>query len=172
MFRELRRKRQALDLDECEIILQRGSSGVLALAGDDGYPYAVPLSYLYSEGEIIFHCAKEGHKIDAIKRCPKASFCVIDQDVVVPKEYTTRFRSVIVFGTMRIIDDEAEKRAAITKLAIKYAPNDSADNREREINKDWAGLCMLAMRIEHLSGKESLALAKEREAKAASEDKA
>ena len=171
MFRELRRKGQGLGLAECEAILRRGSSDVLALAGDGGYPYAVPLSYLYDGNEIIFHCAKEGHKIDAIKRCAKASFCVIDQDVVVPQEYTTRFRSVIAFGAMRIVEDDAEKRAAIARLAIKYAPDDSAENREREIEKDWAGLCMLALRIEHLSGKESLVLAKERAAEAVKEER-
>ena len=165
MFRELRRKGQALERAECEAVLRRGTSGVLALAGDGGYPYAVPLSYLYCEGEIIFHCAKEGHKIDAIRRCAKASFCVIGQDEVVPQEYTTRFRSVIVFGTMRIIEDDAEKRAAITRLAIKYAPDDSAESRERKISKDWAGLCMLALRVEHMSGKESRTLSNERAAK-------
>ena len=170
MFRELRRKRQALSLGECEAILLRGTSGALALAGDGGYPYAVPLSYLYFNGEIFFHCAKEGHKIDAIKRCPKASFCVIDSDLVIPEEYTTRFRSVIAFGTMRIIEAETEKRKAITRLAVKYAPNDSEENRNREIEKDWGALCMLAMRIEHISGKESLALAKIKEEKAEKED--
>ena len=169
MFRGLRRGGQALERAECEAILERGSAGVLALAGDGGYPYAVPLSYLYSDGEIIFHCAKEGHKIDAIRRCAKASFCVVDKDEVVPQEYATRFRSVIAFGTMSIIEDEAKKREAITRLAIKYAPCDSAENRERKIDKDWGRLCMLLMRVEHLSGKEALALAKERAAAAAKE---
>lgn len=169
MFRELRRKRQELSRGECEAMLQRGTSGVLALQGDGGYPYAVPLSYLYSEGEILFHCAKEGHKIDAIRRCPKASFCVVGKDEVVPEEYTTRFRSVIAFGTIRIIEDEKEMRDAITRLAVKYAPADSAENRGREIEKYWPALCMLSMRVEHISGKESLALAQGREARAPKE---
>ena len=169
MFRKMRRARQALPLSECEAILASGTSGVLALLGDEGYPYAVPLSYAYAGGELLFHCAKEGHKIDAVKGCPKASFCVIDKDEVVPQEYTTRFRSVIAFGTIRIIEDDKEKLEAITKLAAKYAPNDSEENRKREIEKDWAGLCMLAMRIEHISGKESLALARMREEKSLGE---
>ena len=85
----------------CEAVLSRGSHGVLALAGDEGYPYAVPISYVYEGGKLYFHCAKSGHKLDAIARCPKASFCVVDQDQVVPQEYTTYFRSVIAFGTIR-----------------------------------------------------------------------
>ena len=113
MFRELRRKRQALSETDCSDILKRGTSGVLALMGDGGYPYAVPMSYVYDGEKLYFHCAKSGHKLDAIAGNPKASFCVVDRDQVVPEEYTTYFRSVIVFGTMRIIEEEQEKRTAV-----------------------------------------------------------
>ena len=88
MFREMRRKRQMLSEDDCKIILREGTSGVLALSGDDGYPYAVPLSYVYDGKKIFFHCAKSGHKLDAIRRNPQASFCVIGQDKIVPEEST------------------------------------------------------------------------------------
>ena len=108
MFREMRRKKQQLPQEICADILYQGTSGVLALYGDGGYPYAVPISYVYDGEKVYFHCAKYGHKLDAIKREPKASFCVIDQDQIIPEEYTTYFRSVIVFGTMRIINDEAQ----------------------------------------------------------------
>ena len=161
MFRELRRKRQALSWADCEAVLNRGTSGVLALAGDDGYPYAVPLSYLYEDGKLLFHCAKAGHKLDAIRREPKASFCVIDEDRVVAREYTTHFRSVIAFGQVRELTDEQEKRAAIEKLALRYAPQDSEDNRQRAIEQDWKPLCMLEMTVEHLSGKEAIELIRE-----------
>ena len=85
MFREMRRKKQALRPEDCARILAQGTSGVLALLGDDGYPYAVPLSYVYHEGRIYFHSAMTGHKLDALRRCPKASFCVVDQDQMVPE---------------------------------------------------------------------------------------
>ncbi len=155
MFREMRRKNQQLTKDECDFILKIATSGVLALEGDDGYPYAVPLSYMYDGEKIYFHCAKEGHKIDAIKRNPKASFCVIERDDVVPEEYTTYFRSVIAFGNVRILEDREEKHDAIEKLALKYAPNDDAKNRERFIQLEWAPLCMLEMTIDHVTGKEA-----------------
>ena len=155
MFREMRRKNQQLSQDECRQVLDRGSSGVLALLGDGGYPYALPISYVYDGEHIYFHCSRTGHKLDAITREPRCSFCVIDQDQVVPEEYTTYFRSVIVFGQMRVIIDESEKRAAIEKLAVKYAPSDAAENRDAFIQKEWAPLCMLEMNIEHMSGKEA-----------------
>ena len=107
MFRPMRRNKQALSPAQCEAVLTRGSSGVLAVSGDDGYPYAVPLSYVYAGGRLYFHCAASGHKLDAVRRCSKASFCVIDQDRVVPEEYTTYFRSVIVFGQVRELTDAA-----------------------------------------------------------------
>ena len=163
MFRAMRRKRQALSPEACAAILARGTSGVLALSGDDGYPYAVPLSYVYDGGAIYFHCAREGHKLDAIRRNPKASFCVIDQDQVVPEEYTSYFRSVIAFGTVRVLEGEGERRSAIEKLALKYAPEDSAGRRREAIDREWAPLCMLEMTVEHLTGKEAIELVRARE---------
>lgn len=158
MFREMRRKNQALSMEESAAVLTRGTSGVLALSGDNGYPYAVPISYVYDGARIYFHCAKAGHKLDAIKRDNKASFCVIDKDEVIPEEYTTYFRSVIVFGTIRAIQDEQEKREAIEKLALKYAPEDTAVRRKSAIDREWEPLCMLEMTIEHLTGKEAIEL--------------
>ncbi len=162
MFREMRRKDQALSTAECAALLRQGSSGVLALLGDGGYPYAVPLSYVYDGERLYFHSAKAGHKLDAIRACPKASFCVIGQDDIVPREYTTYFRSVIAFGTVRVLEDEAEKRRAIRALAVKYAPEDSEASREAAIARDWAPLCLLELSIEHLSGKEAIELVRER----------
>lgn len=155
MFREMRRKRQALALEDSIAVLNRGTSGVLAVSGDDGYPYAVPLSYIYDRDKLYFHCAKSGHKLDAIKQNSKVSFCVIDQDKVIPEEYTSYFRSVIAFGKIRILEDDQEKREAIEKLAFKYAPNDVPVNREKAIEREWKPLCMLEMTIDHMTGKEA-----------------
>ena len=106
MFREMRRRRQQLSPEECKRILAEGTSGVLAVRGDEGYPYAVPLSYVYEEGRLFFHGAAAGHRRDAVLRDPKASFCVIGGDRVVPEEYTTYFRSVIAFGQVPVLEDD------------------------------------------------------------------
>lgn len=161
MFREMRRKRQQLGEGECRAVLERNTAGVLALEGDDGYPYAVPLSYAYVApagegaplGTLIFHCARTGHKIDAIARNPKASFCVIDQDEVVPEAFTTHFRSAIAFGHVRIVEDDAKKRAAIRMLSDKYSPEESEESVTEEINRFWSALCLLELTIDHLTGK-------------------
>ncbi|MDE7250986.1 MAG: pyridoxamine 5'-phosphate oxidase family protein [Lachnospiraceae bacterium] len=158
MFREMRRKKQILSEEETIELLNRGTSGVLALSGDDDYPYAVPISYVYCDSKLYFHGAKSGHKIDAIKKCDKASFCVIDKDDVVPEEYTTYFRSVIAFGKIRIMEDEAEMRKAVELLAQKYYPASSNEERSIAIDREWKPLCMIEFIIEHLSGKEAIEL--------------
>ena len=162
MFREMRRKRQALSREEISLILYRGTSGVLALSGDDNYPYAVPISYVYDGEKIYFHCAKSGHKLDAIQQNEKVSFCVVDQDKIVPDEYTSYFRSIIAFGRIEVIKDEKEKRTAIEKLASKYAPEDTAIGRKNAIDREWTPLCMLKMHIDHITGKEAIELIKKK----------
>ena len=162
MFRPMRRFKQALSPEECRAVLERGTSGVLALSGDGGWPYAVPLSYVYADGKIYFHSAKSGHKVDAIRSCPRASFCVIDQDHIVPEEYTTYYRSVIAFGRARVLKDEGEKRAALEKLAERYSPRQE-EGRRAEIDKLFQRVCMVELAVEHLSGKEAMELAAEKE---------
>ena len=160
MFRQMRRIAQAMSREDIDGVLLRGTSGVLALSGDGGYPYALPISYVYDGEKIYFHSAIIGHKIDAIKNNPKGSFCVIDKDCVVPSKYTTHYRSVIAFGHLKILENEDEKRKTIEKLAIKYSPEESPEKTKDEIEKSWSNFCMIEMSIDHISGKESMALKK------------
>ena len=158
MFHKMRRNVQQLSQEECEAVLLRGTAGVLALTGDKAFPYAVPLSYVYDGEHIYFHSATEGHKIDAIQRNPNASFAVIDQDEVIPEKYTTAYRSVVVFGSIRIIEDEGEKRSAVRKLAVKYAPDNTEQQHAAEIDGAWERFCMLEMSIAHMTGKQGIEL--------------
>ena len=159
MFREMRRKRQQMPESEAIAILERGSHGVLAVLGDGGYPYAVPISYVYEDGKIYMHCAKSGHKLDAIRQNSKVSFCVIDQDQIVPEEYTTYFpshyRSAIAFGRIREITDDAEKRRMVSLLARKYCPDLPQAEHDKAMERDWAPLNMLELTIEHLTAKQA-----------------
>lgn len=164
MFREMRRSKQQLSDAESIAILQRGTSGVLALMGDGGYPYAVPLSYVYREGVIWFHCALTGHKLDAVRQNDKVSFCVIDRDQVIPEKLTSAYRSVIVFGRARVVEDEEEKRRAARWLGEKYDPANSSD-MDREIDASLPRMSVLRLDIEHMTGKEGRELTQARENK-------
>ena len=154
MFREMRRKRQQLSSDECVAILEKMTHGTLALAGDGCYPYAVPVSYVYARGKIYIHSAPAGHKIDAIARDPRVSFCVVERDDVRPAEFTTYFRSVLLFGKARLLRDEDRVMEALLALGEKYAPGGLRD----EINRGLPHLCIIEIDIEHLTGKQAIEL--------------
>lgn len=155
MFREMRRKAQQLSESECIEILENGSSGVLAVSGDDGYPYAVPLSYVYDNGKIYFHCAKHGYKLDCIKNNKKVSFCVVGLDNVIQSEFRTMYRSVIVFGSARIIEDENDILNSIMALSKKYCFDIAEEEHLAEIERFKKALCMVEINIEHITGKKS-----------------
>ena len=158
--REMRRSAQRLPQEECEAILERNSSGVLAVTGDGGWPYAVPLSYAFADGALFFHCAKTGCKLDAIRADERACFTVIDRDEVVPEEYTTYYKSVIAFGRARVIEDGAQMLAAIEVLAKKYHPTDSPQGRKAAIEKDFSRLTMIRLDVEWMTGKQARELMK------------
>lgn len=160
-FRKMRRSRQQLSKSECEDILETATSGTLALLGDNGYPYAVPLSHVYDDGKIYFHSALSGHKVDAIMHCDKASFCVVAADDVHPSEFTTYFRSVIAFGRIHIVEEDDEKLHAAVLLGSRFNPDD-AEGLRKEIAKGFSRMLVLRFDIEHLSGKEAIELTKTR----------
>jgi nitroimidazol reductase NimA-like FMN-containing flavoprotein (pyridoxamine 5'-phosphate oxidase superfamily) len=152
MFREMRRKKQELTQAETIEILQTCTSGVLGVSGDDGYPYTVPVSHVYKDGNLYFHCANEGHKLDGIQRNDKVSFCVIAQDEVIPEKFATRYRSAIVFGRARILTGDRERRHALECLQEKLSP-DYPEEGQQLIEKDWDRVCVVEVRIEHMTGK-------------------
>ena len=156
---EMRRAKQRLSPEESLAILEKGSSGVLAL-WDGEEPYAVPLSYVYHEGKLYFHCARAGRKLEAIKVCPRASFCVVAADDVIPEKYTTAYRSVIVSGPLRILTDEAEMVPALRLLAAKYNPlqGEVLDNK---IAEGIPRMFMLELRADEISGKQGKELLKQ-----------
>ena len=154
-FREMRRFRQQLTRQECEGVLAQETSGVLAVTGDGGWPYAVPLSYAYEEGKLLFHCAKAGHKLDALRQEPRASFCVIHQDQVVPQEFTTYYQSVILFGTVRILADQEEIGEKAKALGRKYCPGETSEALEKEISGALGRMYLLEMTVEHMTGKQA-----------------
>ena len=160
MFREMRRFKQALTENECIDILNNNTNGILAVSGDDEYPYAVPLSYVYCDGNIYFHSATKGHKIDSIKRQDKVSFCVVSEDNIVPEEFTTYYKSVIAFGRVELIEDEKEKINALMLLTKKYSPEESRENTKKEIDGSLKRVTILKFNIEHLSGKCAVELLK------------
>ena len=159
MFRKMRRFKQQLPQEETEKILENGKTGILAVNGDDGFPYVVPVNYVYKNGRLYFHGATAGHKYDAMLRSNKVSFCVIDKDDVVAEKLTTHYRSVIVFGIVRLVAGDELVQAAYD-LGIKYYNND--ETVRWEIARELSTLACFEISIEHMTGKEAIELTRMR----------
>ena len=159
MARTMRRFRQELPANETERILRNGKYCVMAVSGDDDYPYAVPVNYAYDGNSIYIHSASQGHKIDAIRRNPKCSLCIVDRDDVIPEVFTSYFRSVIVFGTAHFVESTDGKIAALRLLGNKYSPG---IDPEAEIARFIKTVCIVRIDIDSIAGKEAIELTRER----------
>lgn len=155
----MRRHKQALSLEENLTIIEHNTSGVLALSGKDNLPYTVPLNYIYINNKIYFHCALEGHKLDLIAQNPYTSFCIIDQDKIIPQKFTSYYRSINIQGTIKSIIDENKKRAILQDFLKKFSPKFFAEGII-EINKYITKTCILELTIDTLNGKEAIELTK------------
>lgn len=153
-FRAMRRSNQALSMEVVEAVLKRGSHGILACHGDEGYPYAVPLNYVYHNGKIYLHSAREGHKVDAILNNSKVSFTVVDEDTIVGNEYTSYFRSVICFGKASLIEGEAWQQAFLA-MADKYCAGQPIQERIGK-TKACNQALGIVIEVEHCTGKEAI----------------
>ena len=153
MFRDLVRKNKKIAEEECIAILREEKRGVLAVLGDEGYPYAVPINHWYSEedGHLYFHSGKTGHKIDAIRNCDKASFCVYDRGYREEGDWALNIKSVIVFGRVKIVEDHERAIEITRKLSYKFTEDTAYI--EREIENSGPGVLVFELIPEHMTGK-------------------
>lgn len=159
MTRAMRRFKQQLPAKEVERILRTGKYCVMAVSGDDDYPYTVPVNYVYDGASIYIHSAAQGHKIDALKRNPKCSLCIVDKDDVIPEEFTSYFRSVIVFGKADFVESMEDKVNVLRLLGDKYSPSIDPD---AEISRFIKTVCIIRINIDSVTGKEAIELTKAR----------
>lgn len=153
MFREMRRANQALSREECIRLLTEETRGVLSLLGDEGYPYGVPLNHYYDPGDgaLYFHGGLTGHRVDAFRRCDKASFCVFDRGTAREGEWALTVRSVIVFGRLAEVSDRQELLRITRLLSLKFTGDE--EYIRRELEKYAAATLLLRLTPEHISGK-------------------
>ena len=154
----MRRHCQQLSQQQSINLLESSTSGTLSLNQPDGFPYQVPLSYVYTDGKLYFHCAQSGYKLDLLHQDDRAGFCVIAQDRICPEHYTTFYQSVVLRGRVRIVEHPDEKMDAVRKLCARYVPLDSPQSHQQTIDKEWSSLCILCFEIEQMSGKQALEL--------------
>ena len=152
-FRELVRKKRAVSKEECIALLKAQKRGVLAVLGDGDYPYALPINHYYDEnsGKLYFHSGKAGHKVDAMRAHPKASFCTFDEGYRNEGEWALHIKSVVVFGTVEMVEDFEEAMAICRRLSRKFTQDEAYI--DREIAKYGKGTLVFALVPEHITGK-------------------
>ncbi len=153
MFREMLRPKQQLSEIECISLLKNEKRGVLSVLGDDGYPYGLPINHFYCEedGKLYFHGGRGGHKIDALRRCDKASFCAYDEGAREDGGWALTVRSVIVFGRVSFVEDQARVLEIARRLSHKFT--DDENYIDAEIARSGAATLLFALTPEHMRGK-------------------
>ena len=154
MFRAMRRKKNEISPEAAKQLLQHARRGVLAVNGDDGYPYAIPINYLYDEAhqKIYFHGARAGHKVDALRTSDKVCFTVYGNETVREEAWAPYMQSTVVFGRCRLVEAGNRADVLLKRFAMKYYPDEQL--ADEEIALAGKAVQLFAIEIEHLSGKE------------------
>lgn len=151
MFKPMRNKKREVSREVVDVILQRGEYGVLSTIGEHGYPCITPLSYVYMNDCIYFHCAEEGEKLDNIRRNSKVTFSVVKDTKIIPEKFTTDFKSVVIYGEAKEVESEAKKEV-LREIVKKYSP-DFIEAGERYIEKSSNVTRIVEIKINHVTGK-------------------
>lgn len=150
--RQMVKIKRQLSSEATEELMLRGNHGTLSVNGDDGYPYGVPISYVYVDGAIYCHSAGKGYKVDCIKRDPKVCFSSTVSEEIVEKETTAKFESFIAFGKASFVDDADEKRKVMTAFVDRLTPNEIATGMAY-LEKALASVNLIKVTIEDVKGK-------------------
>jgi len=153
VFRTIRNKKNEIGYEESKTLLQNARRGVMSVNGDDDYPYAIPINYLYDEEKqkIYFHGSRTGHKVDAIKSCEKVCFTVIGNEIVKEESWAPFVQSVVLFGRCHLVEDTEIAMELLKKFAMKYYPNEGMV--DKEISHTGKAVQMYEIDIEYMSGK-------------------
>lgn len=154
MFRAIRKKKNEIDINRAKSLLEHNRRGILALNGDDGYPYAIPVNYFYDKENqrIYFHGAKAGHKVDALRVSDKVCFTVYGNEMIKEESWAPFLQSVIVFGRCHLLEAGEKATTQLKQFAMKYYPNEQMV--DEEIAQAGKATQIFEIEIEHMSGKE------------------
>jgi len=152
MFRKMRLGKKGLSQDQAWQVLEKAHYGVLAVLGDSGYPYGVPVQYVVMNKAIYIHCAKQGHKLDAIAAEPKVCFTAVSDMQILADDFNTAFHSAVAFGKAALLEDEQEILAALWKIFEKYTP-DHLEAAKDYLADNLAATAVIKITVDHLTGK-------------------
>lgn len=151
MFKNMRRSDRELSQEEALVILEKCSFGVLSVLGDNEYAYGVPLNYVFLNNNVYIHCAKQGFKLDSIRKNPKVCFTVVGETETLADKFSTNYESAIVFGeAIEII--ESEKIEALKSFIYKFSP-DFKEEGMQYIEKAAYATTVIKIESQKITGK-------------------
>ena len=145
----MRRKDRERDAAFAWEVFEKAPFGVLSLRDGEG-GYGVPVSPARIGEKVYFHCALAGKKLDCIARWPQASLTVCE--VIGPDYFSCKYRSSVLRGEISLVEDEAEKIAALRAITQKYCPDDMADFDQYISKLKATAVCR--MDVAEITGKE------------------
>lgn len=122
MYREMRRKDRQLSETQAQAVLEKAEFGYLGTTCPDGTPYVVPLNHVYMDGHLVFHCARNGQKLDNIRANASVCYAVTTRSHVLPERTTTEYESAVAFGKAEIVTDFSLKKELLVSLMSRLAP--------------------------------------------------
>ncbi len=146
-------EREIKDQEELEDVIRRAEVCRLAMV-DDGEPYIVPMNFGYRDGYLYFHCAREGRKLDVLRKNSQICF-ELETDVHLVKgekacRWSTSYESVIGWGTAAISLDEKEVREGLEVLMSHYTEGPfEFDPRSLSLTS------LIKVKVERMTGKRS-----------------
>ena len=152
MERNMFKANRQLPIEETKALFEKGHHGILSVNGDDGYPYAVPVNYVYLNDKIYIHSAKYGYKIDALNQDNKVCFTAILNSEILPSHFTAAFESVVAFGKVTFLEDGDEKRTALTTFIDRFSP-DFKENGMKFLEGAYAKTAVLRIDVDSITGK-------------------
>ena len=155
MERNMFKAERQMSDDSARLAFAKGNHGTLCVNGDDGYPYAVPVNYVYEGGKIYIHSAKYGYKIDAIRQNDKVCFSTILHAKVIQNKFTAAYQSSVATGRIHTVTDETERRQILEQYIYKLTP-DFVENGMKFVNAAIGKTELLCIEIEQLTGKENM----------------
>ncbi|MGI6361125.1 MAG: pyridoxamine 5'-phosphate oxidase family protein [Bacillota bacterium] len=154
MTRKMQKSSRQLPDQEAKQLLAQGDTGVLSINGDDGYPYGVPMTYIYVEKDqaIYLHSANYGYKWEALQENNKVCFTAILSSKILPHKSTAAFESVIVTGIAHQLQDDSDKRA-VMDLFVKCFCKGHEEVGNKLIKGVYDKTGVIRLEIEELKGK-------------------
>lgn len=152
MHKEMRRNKRAIEENEIIEVLLSAEYGILSTISEDDTPYGTPINFAYDDGKIYFHCANDGHKLDNIRYNSSGCFTIVDSVELLPSKFSTKYRSVVVFGKLQIVNDTDEKKNGLIKIIEKLSP-DFVEKGIKYIDGAFDRVTVVRMDIDHMTGK-------------------